>query len=195
MKRIKFFLAAVMLLISASGVQAQSIGDLLTGLGKTLVGDKATTAASLKGTWTYTGPACEFESDNLLSKAGGSAVSTKIENMITPILKKYGVQGIVYTFDGKGNYTTKIKKRTVKGTYTFDSKKKTITFKPHYGKEYTANVSILNNQMTLVFNADKLMHVLQTISNTAAKQNSTAATINTLMKNYNGMRLGFRLKK
>ena len=84
-----------MLLISASGVQAQSIGDLLTGLGKTLVGDKATTAASLKGTWTYTGPACEFESDNLLSKAGGSAVSTKIENKITPVLKKYGVQGIV----------------------------------------------------------------------------------------------------
>ena len=57
MKRIKFFLVAAMLLISASGVQAQSIGDLLTGLGKTLVGDKATTAASLKGTWTYTGPA------------------------------------------------------------------------------------------------------------------------------------------
>ena len=195
MKRIKFFLVAAMLLISASGVQAQSIGDLLTGLGKTLVGDKATTAASLKGTWTYTGPACEFESDNLLSKAGGSAVSTKIENKITSVLKKYGVQGIVYTFDGNGNYTTTIKKRTIKGTYTFDSKKKTITFKPHYGKEYTANVSILNNQMTLVFNADKLMHVLQTISNTAAKQNSTAATINTLMKNYNGMRLGFRLKK
>ena len=195
MKRIKFFLVAAMLLISASGVQAQSIGDLLTGLGKTLVGDKATTAASLKGTWTYTGPACEFESDNLLSKAGGSAVSTKIKNKITPVLKKYGVQGIVYTFDGNGNYTTKIKKRTIKGTYTFDSKKKTITFKPHYGKEYTANVSILSNQMTLVFNADKLMHVLQTISNTAAKQNSTAATINTLMKSYNGMRLGFRLKK
>lgn len=195
MKRIKFFLVAAMLLISASGVQAQSIGDLLTGLGKTLVGDKTTTAASLKGTWTYTGPACEFESDNLLSKAGGSAVSTKIENKITPVLKKYGVQGIVYTFDGNGNYTTKIKKRTIKGTYTFNSKEKTITFKPHYGKEYTANVSILSNQMTLVFNADKLMHVLQTISNTAAKQNSTAATINTLMKNYNGMRLGFRLKK
>ena len=195
MKRIKFFLVAAMLLISASGVQAQSIGYLLTGLGKTLVGDKATTAASLKGTWTYTGPACEFESDNLLSKAGGSAVSIKIENKITPVLKKYGVQGIVYTFDGNGNYTTKIKKRTIKGTYTFDSKKKTITFKPHYGKEYTANVSILKNQMTLVFNADKLMHVLQTISNTAAKQNSTAATINTLMKSYNGMRLGFRLKK
>ena len=84
-------------------------------------------------------------------------MSTKIENKITPVLKKYGVQGIVYTFDGNGNYTTKIKKRTIKGTYTFNSKEKTITFKPHYGKEYTANVSILSNQMTLVFNADKLI--------------------------------------
>lgn len=195
MKRIKFFFAVVMLLISASGVQAQSIGDLLSGLGKTIVGDKATTASSLKGTWTYTGPACEFESDNLLSKAGGSAVSTKIENKISPVLKKYGVNGIVYTFDGSGNYTTTIKKRTIKGTYTFDSKNKTITFKPNYGKAYTAYVSILGSEMTLVFNVNKLMSALQTISNTAAKQNSTVATINTLMKSYNGMRLGFRLKK
>ena len=195
MKRIKFFLVAAMLLISASGVQAQSIGDLLTGLGKTLVGDKATTAASLKGTWTYTGPACEFESDNLLSKAGGSAVSTKIENKITPVLKKYGVQGIVYTFDGKGNYTTKIKKQTIHGKYTFDSKKKTITFKPTFGKEYTAHVSVQGKEMTLVFNADKLMTILKSISNTTATQSTTAATINALLKSYNGMRLGFKLKK
>jgi len=152
-------------------------------------------AASLKGTWTYTGPACEFESDNLLSKAGGSAVSTKIENKITPVLKKYGVQGIVYTFDGNGNYTTKIKKRTIKGTYTFDSKKKTITFKPTFGKEYTAHVSVQGKEMTLVFNADKLMTILKGISNTTATQSTTAATINALLKSYNGMRLGFKLKK
>ena len=195
MKRIKFIFAAVMLLLSASGVQAQSIGDLLSGLGKTLVGDKATTATSLKGTWTYTGPACEFESDNLLSKAGGSAVSTKIENKIGPVLNKFGVNGIVYTFDGSGNYTTTIKKRTIKGTYTFDSKNKTITFKPTYGKAYTAYVSILGSDMTLVFNASKLMTTLQSISNVASKQNTTTATINSLMKSYNGMRLGFRLKK
>lgn len=194
MKKIKFIMAAVMLLIGATTMQAQSLGDILGGIGKAVIGDKATTEEGIKGTWQYTGPACEFESDNFLAKAGGTAAATRIENKLSPIINKY-VPGIVYTFDGKGNYTTKIKKQTIHGTYTFNSKEKTITFKPHYGKEYTANVSILSNQMTLVFNADKLMHVLQTISNTAAKQNSTAATINTLMKNYNGMRLGFRLKK
>lgn len=109
-------------------------------------------------------------------------------------MKKY-VPGIVYTFDGKGNYTTKIKKQTIHGTYTFNSKEKTITFKPKFGKEYTAHVSVQGKEMTLVFNADKLMTILKGISNTTATQSTTAATINALLKSYNGMRLGFKLKK
>jgi hypothetical protein len=194
MKKIKFIMAAVMLLIGATTMQAQSLGDILGGIGKAIVGDKATTEEGIKGTWTYTGPACEFESDNLLAKAGGTAAAAKIENKLSPILKKY-VPGIVYTFDGKGNYTTKIKKQTIHGTYTFNSKEKTITFKPKFGKEYTAHVSVQGKEMTLVFNADKLMTILKSISNTTATQSTTAATINALLKSYNGMRLGFKLKK
>lgn len=194
MKRFKFFLAALMLLFTVSNVQAQSLGDLLSGIGKTVVGNKATTETSIKGTWKYSGPACLFESDNLLAKAGGSAASTKIENKIAPIVKNY-VNGIVFTFDGNGNYTSKLKTRVTKGTYTFDSKNKTITFKPAIGKAYIAYVAVTGSEMTLVFNANKLMSVLKTISNSAANTNTTASTINSLLKNYNGMRLGFRLKK
>ena len=58
----------------------------------------------------------------MLAQAGGSAVATKMENKVAPILKKMGVNGIVYTFDGEGNYTSKIKKHETKGTYTFDKK-------------------------------------------------------------------------
>lgn len=127
MKKIKFIMAAVMLLIGATTMQAQSLGDILGGIGKAIIGDKATTEEGIKGTWQYTGPACEFESDNLLAKAGGTAAAAKIESKLSPIMKKY-VPGIVYTFDGEGNYTTKIKKQTIHGTYTFNSKEKTITF-------------------------------------------------------------------
>lgn len=194
MKKIKFIMAAVMLLIGATTMQAQSLGDILSGIGKAVIGDKATTEEGIKGTWKYTGPACEFESDNFLAKAGGTAAATRIENKLSPIMNKY-VPGIVYTFDGEGNYTTKIKKQTIHGTYTFDSKKKTITFKPTFGKEYTAHVSVQGKEMTLVFNADKLMTILKSISNTTATQSTTAATINALLKSYNGMRLGFKLKK
>ena len=101
MKKIQFIMAAVMLLIGATTMQAQSLGDILGGIGKAIVGDKATTEEGIKGTWTYTGPACEFESDNLLAKAGGTAAAAKIESKLSPIMKKY-VPGIVYTFDGEG---------------------------------------------------------------------------------------------
>ena len=195
MKRIKFLLAALMLLVCVPNIKAQSLGDMLSNLGKTIIGDKATTASTIKGTWKYSGPACEFESDNLLAKAGGSAASTKIETKVSPIMKTLGMTGLVYTFDGNGNYTSKIKTRETKGTYTFDSSKKTITFKPTIGKSYTAYVTVTGSSMSLVFSADKLMTTLQSISKASTGLGTTASTINSLLKNYNGMRVGFKLKK
>ena len=41
MKKIKFIMAAVMLLIGATTMQAQSLGDILGGIGKAIIGDKA----------------------------------------------------------------------------------------------------------------------------------------------------------
>lgn len=195
MKRIKFLLAALMLLVCVPNIKAQSLGDMLSNLGKTIIGDKATTASTIKGTWKYSGPACEFESDNLLAKAGGSAASTKIETKVSPIMKTLGMTGLVYTFDGNGNYTSKIKTRVTKGTYTFDSKNKTITFKPTIGKSYTAYVTVTGSSMSLVFSADKLMTTLQSISKASTGLGTTASTINSLLKNYKGMRVGFKLKK
>ena len=188
------FVMAIMCLFTSS-VKAQSIGDILKGVVGSVVGDKATTETSIKGTWKYSGPACEFESSSVLAQAGGSAVATKMENKVAPILKKMGVNGIVYTFDGNGNYTSKIKKRETKGTYTFDKKNKTITFTPTYGKSYTAYVATQGSTMTLTFNSDKLMTVLKTISNSTAGLSTSAAIINSIIKNYDGMRLGFELKK
>ena len=120
MKRVKFILALAFLCMCTSSIQAQSIKDILEGVVNTVVGDKATNAKSIKGTWKYSGPACEFESDNLLSKAGGTAVTNKIKKRVAPIMKTLGINGIVYTFDGEGNYTSKIKKHETKGTYVFN---------------------------------------------------------------------------
>ena len=195
MKRVKFILALAFLCMCTSSIQAQSIKDILEGVVNTVVGDKATNAKSIKGTWKYSGPACEFESDNLLSKAGGTAVTNKIKKRVAPIMKTLGINGIVYTFDGEGNYTSKIKKRVTEGTYKFDSKAKTITFTPTIGMAYTAHVAVQGSTMTLTFEADKLMTTLKTISNATSKLSTTAALINTLMNSYSGMRVGFELKK
>lgn len=49
--------------------------------------------------------------------------------------------------------------------------------------------------ISLVINADKLMSVLKTITGTVSKVNSTAATINSVAGSYDGLMLGFDLKK
>ena len=195
MTKVRVLLAAAFFCISATSIQAQSIKDILSGVISNVVGDKATTESSFKGTWKYNAPACEFASDNLLAKAGGTAAAEKIEKRVAPLLKSVGVNGIVYTFDGKGNYTSKIKKRVTEGTYKFDSKAKTITFTPTIGMAYTAHVAVQGSTMTLTFEADKLMTTLKTISNATSKLSTTAALINTLMNSYSGMRVGFELKK
>ncbi|WP_308242281.1 DUF4923 family protein [uncultured Prevotella sp.] len=195
MTKVRVLLAAAFFCMSATSIQAQSIKDILSGVISNVVGDKATTESSFKGTWKYNAPACEFESDNLLAKAGGTAAAEKIEKRVAPLLKSVGVNGIVYTFDGKGNYTSKIKKRVTEGTYKFDSKAKTITFTPTIGMAYTAHVAVQGSTMTLTFEADKLMTTLKTISNATSKLSTTAALINTLMNSYSGMRVGFELKK
>lgn len=195
MRKVKILLAFALMCTFTGNIQAQSIKDILEGVAKTVVGDKATSATSIKGTWKYNGPACEFESSNLLSKAGGTAAATKIEKKIAPVLKAVGVSGIVYTFDGEGNYTSKIKKRVTKGTYKFDEKEKTITFTPALGKAYTAYVTTQGSTMTLTFNADKLMATLKSISNATSGLSTTTSILNSVIGSYNGMRLGFELKK
>lgn len=98
MTKVRVLLAAAFFCMSATSIQAQSIKDILSGVISNVVGDKATTESSFKGTWKYNAPACEFESDNLLAKAGGTAAAEKIEKRVAPLLKSVGVNGIVYTF-------------------------------------------------------------------------------------------------
>lgn len=88
-----------------------------------------------------------------------------------------------------------LKKRTVSGTYVFDDEAKTITMKNKLGIQTVAYVTVTGNSMSLVFNADKLMSILKVITGAASKVNSTAATLNSVAEAYDGLMLGFELKK
>lgn len=174
---------------------AQDLKSILTGVAKAVVGDKATTASSVVGTWTYVGPACQFESENLLAKAGGEVASQKVEAEMKTVLDKVGMADCQYTFNADGTYSYTIKKKTTKGTYTFDDKAKTITMTTRLKIKTVAHVTVTGNSMSLVFKADKLMAALKVITNATAKVNTTAATINSVAGQYDGLMLGFELKK
>ena len=195
----KTLLKSIWILLVMCGVSAnagaQDLKSILSGVAKAVVGNKATTASSIIGTWTYSGPECQFESENLLAKAGGEMAAKEVEEKMIAVYNKMGMNNIRYTFNEDGTYSYQMKKRTVTGSYVFDDAAKTITMTGKLGLKTVAYVTVTGNDMSMVFKADKLMSILKTITGAASKVNSTAATINSVAEAYDGLMLGFELKK
>ena len=195
----KTLLKSIWILLVMCGVSAnagaQDLKSILSGVAKAVVGYKATTASSIIGTWTYSGPECQFESENLLAKAGGEMAAKEVEEKMIAVYNKVGMNNIRYTFNEDGTYSYQMKKRTVTGSYVFDDAAKTITMTGKLGLKTVAYVTVTGNDMSMVFKADKLMSILKTITGAASKVNSTAATINSVAEAYDGLMLGFELKK
>lgn len=195
----KTLLKSIWILLVMCGVSAnagaQDLKSILSGVAKAVVGNKATTASSIIGTWTYSGPECQFESENLLAKAGGEMAAKEVEEKMIAVYNKVGMNNIRYTFNEDGTYSYQMKKRTVTGSYVFDDAAKTITMTGKLGLKTVAYVTVTGNDMSIVFKADKLMSILKTITGAASKVNSTAATINSVAEAYDGLMLGFELKK
>ena len=195
----KTLLKSIWILLVMCGVSAnagaQDLKSILSGVAKAVVGNKATTASSIIGTWTYSGPECQFESENLLAKAGGEMAAKEVEEKMIAVYNKVGMNNIRYTFNEDGTYSYQMKKRTVTGSYVFDDAAKTITMTGKLGLKTVAYVTVTGNDMSMVFKADKLMSILKTITGAASKVNSTAATINSVAEAYDGLLLGFELKK
>ena len=195
----KTLLKSIWILLVMCGVSAnagaQDLKSILSGVAKAVVGNKATTASSVIGTWTYSGPECQFESENLLAKAGGEMAAKEVEEKMIAVYNKVGMNNIRYTFNEDGTYSYQMKKRTVTGSYVFDDAAKTITMTGKLGLKTVAYVTVTGNDMSMVFKADKLMSILKTITGAASKVNSTSATINSVAEAYDGLMLGFELKK
>lgn len=191
-------LVCIMALLCMVSVQAdaQSLKDILSGVAKAVVGDKATTETSLIGTWEYVGPDCQLKGDNVLTNIGGDAAGAEVEKKMESIYEKAGLNTIQYTFNEDKTCSYTIKGKKVEGTYEFDSEAKTVTIKAgKLGLKTTANIVTLGDNMSFVFDADKILSVVKTITGAASKLNSSASTISSLAEQFNGMMIGFELKK
>lgn len=191
-------LVSIIVLLCAVSVQAdaQSLKDILAGVAKQVVGDKATTEASLIGTWDYVGPDCQLKGDDLLKNIGGEAAGEEVEKKMEAIYEKAGLNTIQYTFNEDGTCSYIIKGKKMEGTYEFDAQAKTVTIKAgKLGVKVTAHIVTLGSNMSFVFDADKILSVVKVITGVASKVNSSAATINKLAEQFDGMMVGFELKK
>ncbi len=199
MRKIYLLLVAVvsMLVVSCgnmnqvlSAIQNGSVVNAITSV----IGLDKVSTQNLIGSWTYSGPGCAFTSENLLAKAGGEVAAAQIEQKLQPYYQQVGISAsnTQITFNQDGTFSSKIAGTNFSGTYTFDESSQQIKLK---GMLLSINCYTKReiNGISILFEAKKLLTVLQTMS--ALSGNSNLQTIGDLSKQYDGVRVGFDMKR
>ena len=184
-------------IFGTSNVQAQSLKDLFNkdNIEKVVNAVTGNKSIDMTGTWTYTGSAIEFESDNFLKKAGGAAAASLAENKLDEQLAKIGIKDgqFSFTFNADSTFTSTIGKRSMQGTYSYDAATNQVQLKYLRLLNMNAKVNCTSNSMELLFNSDKLLKLITFLSSKSS--NTTLKTISSLADSYDGMMLGLELKK
>lgn len=171
------------------------LGDLIGGLLS-----KTITEKTFVGTWTYQTPEVRFESENLLAKAGGSVMASSIEQKLDSYLSKIGItKGVTtFTFKDDKSYTIQTKGRVISsGTYTYDRNTQTLKMQGTFGLlNQECFVGMDSTNLCLLYEADKLLTVLNSAASILGQANSTLGSVASVFgNNYNGMKVGFSLSK
>lgn len=239
MKKIFLSMTAMLLMTSAS-ISAQSLGDVLKSAASSAAKSAATTAAQksgnstlsnivsgvtnllgtssvsesdLAGTWSYSQPAVAFESKNVLTNLGGSAVSAPIEKKMATYLTKAGFTAgkvkLTLNSDGSGtayygakyvpvqwsvsgsDLTLKLGKSS---TSTLASATKLSSTLSKYN-QVKLNVKKSGSTLQLAAKSSQLAKLLTSISSAVGKSSSTLSTVSSLASNVNGVYLGLKFTK
>jgi hypothetical protein len=173
---------------TAGNVAADIIGNLL---GTSKVSDK-----SLVGTWTYSQPCVAFESENVLTSLGSSVVSSKVESTMKNGLTKVGFTSgkVVMTLKENKTGVIKYNGKAVDVNWAVNGTNLKLTF-PLLNQGVTMNAKLSGSELQLAMKSDKLLALLNAITQTAGKVNSQLGTLNTLTKNVKGMYMGLKFTK
>ena len=183
-------------LSSLSGKQENSTVSKITDIASQLLGTGAVNANSLQGTWSYEKPCIAFESENVLASLGGVAASTKLENSLNNILNKVGFSSgkIELTLNADSTGCITLGGKNTEFKWSIKESDLALTF-PLTQKTVQMNAKISGGSLRLAMNADKLLTIINTVSEKASSINSTASSINALIKNVKGMYVGLKFTK
>lgn len=174
---------------SGSSIGSNALGGLLD----LVVGSVKLSQADIIGTWSYVEPACAFTSENLLAKAGGSVAAKTVNEKLLPVYKSLHISSgnTQLTFNENGQFTGKIGGFPMSGTYTFDAANGLVKMKSL--TTFTAHLTRSTQGMNFTFESKKILTMLQTVS--ALSGNTSLSTIGDISKQFNGVRLGFAMRK
>jgi hypothetical protein len=199
MKKINLLLLCIVGILATSCgnmnqiLGAMSNGSVINAISSVIGLDKVS-AQNLIGSWKYNTPGCAFTSENLLAKAGGEVAAAQIEEKLLPYYQKVNISSsnTFITFNQDGTFSSKIAGTSFSGTYTFDEASQQIKLK---GMLLSINCYTKRevNGISILFEAKKLLSVLQTMA--ALSGRADLQTIGDLSKQYDGVRVGFDMKK
>ena len=154
-----------------------------------------TTKKALVGSWVYEEPAIQFESQNLLDKAGGVVASQSVADNITPYFEMLGLKtgGIALDLREDNTCTITLGGQTIDGTYEFDDETKKLSLKAGLIPLPAAYLSIVNNQMAMTYDSCVLLGLIKVMG--AVDTKSAFASVSKLADSYDGMKTGFTFKK
>ena len=205
MKRIIISIMAVAVCLAGQTASAQTLKDLLKkatnnetvkNVVESVTG--TTLPVDVKGTWTYSGTAVKFESEDLLKSTAASLAAGQVEDKLDEYVQKVGIKAgtFSFTFNEDKTFSANVKGKSFNGTYSVSEDYKTMSLqfgKTFATKPFTAAISATSSQLDLLFQADKLLELLEKL--TASSNNATLKTVSTIAGQYDGMQLGLELKK
>ena len=184
-------------LAAAPAASAASPLDALKGAIGAIVGGSGTSSVIAEGTWTYSGPAVSFKSDNALQNLGGAAAGTALEAKIKPYYDKAGLQGMTFTVGADSTFVMKVKKLSFKGTIVYGAPGECTLQMSGLGKiaggNFKAQWQVVGNSLSLTFDVSRLVDLVSKIA--AVSGQSTLSTLATLLESYDGVYAGFRFSK
>lgn len=195
------FVALGMMVCGNANAQLENIlksvaGETAANVVGNLLGTSKVSEKSLVGTWSYNQPSVAFESENVLATVGSSMVSTKVEKTMQNGLTKVGFTSgkVVMTLKEDKTGIIKYNGKAVDVNWAVDGTNLKLTF-PLLNKGVSMNAKLSGSELQVAMKSDKLLTLLNAITEKAGTVNSSLGTLNTLTKNVNGMYMGLKFTK
>lgn len=195
------FVALGMMVCGNANAQLENIlksvaGEAAANVVGNLLGTSKVSEKSLVGTWSYNQPCVAFESENVLTTVGSSMVSTKVEKTMQNGLTKVGFTSgkVVLTLKEDKTGIIKYNGKAVDVNWAVDGTNLKLTF-PLLNKGVSMNAKLSGSELQVAMKSDKLLTLLNAITEKAGTVNSSLGTLNTLTKNVNGMYMGLKFTK
>ena len=155
------------------------------------------TIDDLQGTWNYISPAVSFKSDNAFQNIGGAAAATALESQLEPHYRRLGFNRTSLVVDAEHNFTLKLGLVQLKGKIEKDQNDMLVFNFSAFGRvnlgKVAANATKSGNTLNLTFDATRLINLLNKVA--GAVNNNTLSALSNLLSSYDGVYMGFKLKK